>query len=248
MSDPKAANGFKRSSNGTYKYNNNAHGARASGAVKHGQGLRHYMTQTGDAWQLGKGSATNKVSQWFANTTNKAGRAFGFIQQLGKNGKHHAQAIGVLKESFNVAGLDAAKIGTQGLIAAGSGTLGQTVGVGSSFNDPNASGTYYTSLAAGDTIQVDDKQYTFFAQAANGTNMVADDKGNLLYQDSNGKMLSVLNASGGQATLDNTDDQTVLYAGGTNLGQTNTMTFAFYERDNNVYVEQLDANMDLLHN
>lgn len=238
-----AANGKTYTS---YVYNN-SDAARAAGVVKQGQGLRHVMTTTGNGWQLGSGSTTNKVTQWIANISNKAGRGAAFMGQLGSNATHNAAAVGVLRESFKVAGVEAAKVGTTGLIAAGSGTLAQTVGVGSSFNDPNATGTYYTTLAAGDTIQVDDKQYTFFAQAANGTNMVADDKGNLLYQDANGTMQKVLNASGAQATLDNTDDQTVLYAGSTNLGQTNTMTFAFYERDNNVYVEQLDANMDLLH-
>jgi hypothetical protein len=48
--------------------------------------------------------------------------------------------------------------------------------------------------------------------------------------------------------LDNTDDQTVLYAGSTNLGQADAMTYAFYARDNNVYVDTIEANMDLLHN
>jgi hypothetical protein len=251
-----SANGFKTVTNKTtgrtsYVYDNNAPGARASGIVKQGQGLRHTMTTTGNGWQIGSGSTTNKVTQWIANTSNKAGRGFAFMGQLGKNATHNAQAVGVLKESFNVAGVDAAKLATTGMFAAGSNALAEGVAVGSSFNNPNASGTYFTTLAAGDTVQVDDKQYTFFAQAPNGTNMVADDKGNLLYQDANGKMQKVTINSGGSvvnATLDNTDDQTVLYAGSTNLGQADAMTYAFYARDNNVYVDTIEANMDLLHN
>ena len=249
-----SANGFKTVTKGgktSYVYNNNAPGARASGAVKHGQGLRHTMTTTGNGWQIGNGSTTNKVTQWIANTSNKAGRGWAFMGQLGKNATHNAAATGVLRESFTVAGLDAAKVATTGIITAGSNTLAEGVAIGSSFNDPNATGSYYTTLAAGDTIQVDDKQYTFFAQAPNGTNMVADDKGNLLYQDANGKMQKVTINTGGNvvnATLDNTDDQTVLYAGSTNLGQADSMTYAFYARDNNVYVDNIDANMDLLHN
>jgi hypothetical protein len=163
-----SANGFKTVTKGgktSYVYNNNAPGARASGAVKHGQGLRHTMTTTGNGWQIGNGSTTNKVTQWIANTSNKAGRGWAFMGQLGKNATHNAAATGVLRESFTVAGLDAAKVATTGIITAGSNTLAEGVAIGSGSNG------YENSVAIGRNSLA---YYIKTIQLGSGTNRTAN--------------------------------------------------------------------------
>ncbi len=248
------ANGFKTANKGggrtSYVYDNNAPGAKASGVVvKNGESLRRVMTKTGDAWQVGKGG-TNKISRWFANITNKTGRGYEFLgNALNSKATFNGQAVGVLKESFNVAGLNAGTVGNWGLAAAGANAFGRVVDVSGNVIDANSTGSYYTALAAGDQVQIGDDSYTFFAQGTNGTNIVADEKGNLLYCDSAGDMKNVtINTSGGlvNATMDNTDDQSLFYAGNSTLGKANELTYAIVAEDYDAYYDTLDANMERL--
>lgn len=122
--------------------------------------------------------------------------------------------------------------------------------------DYYGSGGSNGSVVMGDEVTINNQPYYYIAHSTAGTDLYSDDNGNLFYQNGNGQLVnaSFVDASGKSvnATLDNVDDTTVIYAGAENMGAMGDLD-AYKDSPNSdenytEYYDNLSSNFDSLMN